>query len=194
MSEQDSNPNVQPPAEPAETEAGPPVETVTLPVEEFEALKKAAAERDEYLDSYRRALADYQNLQTRSSRRVQEATDVGIQQVASALFPIIDNLHLAIKSSEETPDIGKLRDGLRLIEQQIDALLAKFEIRSVETLGRPFDPDVHDAMAHVPTGDHAPDTVMHEYQRGYVHKDRLLRPARVIVAKPLPKPDEDKPS
>jgi molecular chaperone GrpE len=187
MSESDNTPN-GPSPEPERVSVGDAPEAsgvyVNIAAEEYEALQRAARERDELRERVQRAAADYQNLQNRSRRRQQEAAEMGINKLARELLPVIDNLNLALQATGESDDVEKLRHGLEIIHEQLENILSEFEIRPVQAVGQPFDPEVHDAMAQEPSDEHPPNTVLREFQRGYIHGDRVLRPARVIVARP----------
>lgn len=170
------------------------VERVDISYEEYAQLRKAAEERDEYLDRLRRAVADYQNLQNRTSRQRAEASEEGVARIVRELLPVIDNLTRAIEATQESDNIEKLLEGLGIIEHQLKTTLQEFGVEAVEAIGKPFDPAVHEAMLQEPSSEHAPNTVVREFLRGYTHKERVLRPSKVSVAVPPPKverPDED---
>jgi molecular chaperone GrpE len=187
---QDARPETEPGGQPESSEG-----TLGVPREEYEALVQAARERDEYLDRLQRAMADYRNLQNRALRRQEEAADLGVQRLVAELLPVIDNLSRAIESSRETQDLHKLQEGLAIIDQQLHETLERFHIRPVDSIGQPFDPELHDAMAQEPSGEHPPNTVLREYQRGWLHRDRVLRPAKVIVtSRPQDEQGEEPPA
>jgi molecular chaperone GrpE len=100
----------------------------------------------------------------------------------------MDNLERAINHSEKTNDAQSLVDGARLTLQGLLQRLGKFGVTTVESVGKPFDPAVHEAMLVVETDQHEPNQVVEEFQRGYLLNDRLVRPASVSVSK-LPAKD-----
>ena len=105
------------------------------------------------------------------------------EEFIKAILPFIDNLERAINHSEKTKDLQGLVKGLRLTIQQLLQTLNRFGVSAIESVGKPFDPAFHEAMMVVETADHEPNQVVQEFQKGYLLKDRLLRPASVSVSK-----------
>ena len=149
-----------------------------------EAAKENASLRDRLL----RALAEVENTRRRAERRVADAREYGISDLAAELLSVADNLQRAVASAEDrtdqTPGDPALLDGVRATQRQLLATLGRFGVRRIEALGASFDPNLHEAMAEVHENSNPPGSVVSVLEDGYMIHERLLRPARVIVAKP----------
>ncbi len=132
-------------------------------------------------DALLRTRAEMENLRKRSERELDKARRFINEALMKDLVPVLDTLDQAL---ENTPDDAEAqRQGLVLIKKQLVHSLERHGLVVIDPQGEPFDPDWHEAMSMQPSADHPPDTVMMVLQRGYKLNDRLLRPARVIVAK-----------
>ena len=97
-------------------------------------------------------------------------------------MPALDNLHRALAVAETSKNVDKLVEGVRMVAKQIEAALSRHQIVPIEAAGKPFDPNLHQAVQQMPTDEHPPMTVVHEVERGFTLQDRVVRPATVIVA------------
>jgi molecular chaperone GrpE len=158
---------------------------------EIEELKKMleAKEKElkEHHDRLLRLAADFENYKKRAARDKEDWTKFANEDLIRAILPFIDNLERAVNHAEKVVDTGVLIEGVRLTLQQILQTLNKFGLSSFQSVGKPFDPTVHEAMLVVETNQHEPNQVVEEFQKGYLLNDRLLRPATVSVSKPLEK-------
>jgi molecular chaperone GrpE len=148
-------------------------------------LRSKADERDEYLALAQRAQADFENYRKRTAKDVAAAEGRGTAKLARELLPALDNLALALAAAEsgaETEHDRKLVEGIRLVENELSAALARVGIEAYSPEGEPFDPELHEAMAKQPVDGAASGTVTEVYQRGYRQNGVVLRPARVVVA------------
>jgi molecular chaperone GrpE len=152
------------------------------------AAVEAANENASLRDRLLRALAEVENTRRRAERRVADAREYGISDFAAELLSVVDNLQRAVASAEDrtdhTPTDAALLDGVRAIQRQLLATLGRFGVRRIEALGASFDPHLHEAMAEVDDDSSTPGSIARVLEDGYMIHDRLLRPARVIVAKP----------
>jgi molecular chaperone GrpE len=146
-----------------------------------------AAENASLRDRLLRSLADAENARRRSKRSVTDARDYAISSFAAELLGVVDNLQSAIAAAEqegrEIPRDAALLDGVRATQRQL-LKLARFGVRPIDALGASFDPRLHEAMAEVDDESASPRSVVRVFEDGYSIHDRLLRAARVIVAKP----------
>jgi len=153
----------------------------------LEELKRRLEEKDkEAKENYERMLrmaADLDNYKKRASREKEDWTKFANEEFIKAILPFIDNLERAINHSEKTKDLQGFVEGLQLTIQQLLQTLSRFGVSAIESVGKPFDPAFHEAMMVVETADHEPNQVVQEFQKGYLLKDRLLRPASVSVSK-----------
>jgi molecular chaperone GrpE len=197
-----ADPNADDPGEildtPVEVELDP-LQTLQAALEKAEAEKKTLeAEKKENWDKFLRAAADLENFRRRSKRDLDDARADAKTRVLKEMLPVVDNLERAVQHAEEAVQASELTamvDGIRLVLRQFAAAFERVDVTAVEALGKPFDPNLHEAISQQETDEHAPGTVTSVLQRGYKLGDRLLRPALVVVAKapsapaPVPAPD-----
>ena len=157
--------------------------------EEIEELRKKLEEKEkeaqENHDRLLRMAADLDNYKKRAAREKEEWIRFANEDLLKAVLPFADNLERAVNHSEKTKDIQSLVEGVKLTIQQLLQALNKFGVSRFESVGKPFDPAVHEAMLVVETDGEKPHHVIQEFQKGYLLNDRLLRPATVSVSKPL---------
>lgn len=150
--------------------------------DELQSLKK---EFDELTDRNLRLQAEFDNFRRRSIKERQEAHNFGHQNLVKDLLPTVDNLERAISHSEESEggNLAGLLQGIELVRRELFGVLGKHAVEKVEAAQAAFDPAVHEAMAQVENDDVEPNTVVQVLEEGYKLRDRLLRPARVLVSK-----------
>lgn len=129
-----------------------------------------------------RLRADFENFRKRIERERAEHSRYATAALVERLLPVLDNLERALASVRPGASADSLAEGVALTQRQLVEELRREGLTPVEALGRPFDPEVHEAVAAAPSGGAAPNTVVEEFQRGYYFGDRLLRPALVRVA------------
>jgi molecular chaperone GrpE len=155
--------------------------------QEIGELKKELEEKEkelkEHHDRLLRLAADFENYKKRAAREKEDWTKFANEDLIRGILPFIDNLERAVNHAEKVVDTGVLIEGVRLTLQQILQALNKFGLSSFQSVGKPFDPTVHEAMLVVETDQHEPNRVVEEFQKGYLLNDRLLRPATVSVSK-----------
>jgi molecular chaperone GrpE len=145
-----------------------------------EQLQKLQAERDALFDRVARQQAEFDNYRKRSQKEQQDFRDYALTDFAKQFLPVLDSLDRALHSQGNDAD---LRKGMELIRRQMEDALAKIGVKVVPAKGEQFDPHVHEAIEMVETEDAPDNEVLDELARGYLIKDRLLRPAMVRVAK-----------
>ena len=184
-SEQDAA-RTQAPA--AEEAAGEPVEPEQPEVQddepEIEAQQPPAAEEPDYKDQWLRAAADLDNVRKRARRDVAVAETRGIAKLARELLPALDNFERALASAEAQPENRDhhLTDGIRLVQTELLAALARVGIAPDSPNGERFDPHRHEALAQRPVDGAEAGTIVEVYNAGYTYGDEVLRPAKVVVA------------
>ena len=155
---------------------------------EIEELKKKLEEKEkeikEHHDRLLRLAADFENYKKRAAKEKEDWTKFANEDLIRAILPFLDNLERAVNHAQKASDTGVLIEGVRLTLQQLLQTLNKFGLSTFESVGKPFDPTVHEAMLVVETDKHEPNQVVEEFQKGYLLNDRLLRPATVSVSKP----------
>ena len=152
------------------------VENVETEVDELETLKQ---ERDELVDTLQRVKAEFDNFRKRSLRDQESLATRAGERLVKELIPVLDDLTRALEAAEQHEE-AKLEEGVRLVHRQLLDLLGKEGLEEIPTDGA-FDPHVHEALLSQPS-DAESGTVIEVLQKGYRLGDRVLRPARVIVA------------
>jgi molecular chaperone GrpE len=149
---------------------------------ELEALREEKARLEERLV---RLSADFDNHRKRVLREKQETLSYGQENVVKDLLPVVDNLERAIEhaSASSGGDFESVLQGVELVRRELLAVLAKHGVGTIEAEGEAFDPNVHEALAQVEDPKVPAGSVAKVLQRGYRLRDRLLRPARVLVSK-----------
>ena len=143
-------------------------------------LAALTAERDEYLDLAQRVQADFENYRKRAAREQERLVAHAHERLVRELLPILDDLERAVEAAERHEE-AQLVEGVKLVEQSLRNALRKEGLVEIETDGA-FDPHVHEALLTQPSDDAEPGSVLEVVQRGYRVGDKVVRPARVIVA------------
>lgn len=169
----------------AEAGAVPPVPPASLTSQEVEELRLSAAKAQEHWDRLLRTTADFDNFRKRAAREKQDAIKYANESLLSRLLPVLDSLDAALAATDAASDktADALRTGVGLVQQQFKAVLAEAGVEEVNAAGQPFDPHVHEAVAQHECAETPEGHVMQQLRKGYKLRDRLLRPASVIVAK-----------
>ena len=147
------------------------------------------AEIDDLKNRLQRAMAETENVRRRADRERQEAIKYAAAPLAKDLLGVADNLRRALESvpqdkAEQDETLKNLLSGVQMTEKELADAFDKHDVRKLApAAGEKFDPHFHEAMYEVPTDEHKPGSVVHVVQEGYMLNDRLLRPARVGVAK-----------
>ncbi len=159
--------------------------TVTLPTGEFEELKTKAAKANEYWDRLLRQTADFDNYKKRMARERQEATRYATEALIEKLIPVIDNFEMALAAANnpQATSVEALRSGIALIYNQLKAVLTDAGLEEIEATNKGFDPNWQEAVSEQETSDAPEGQVLQQVRKGYKLRDRLIRPAAVVVAK-----------
>src|SRR5437660_1544434 len=152
------------------------------PPEELDQLKKLAAERDQFLDLATRSRADFENYQKRMQREREQERKYMFGPLALDLLPILDNLERALQAGKQAGETGPLVQGVAMVLTQFLELLKRHGITRIDADGKPFDPNLHQAVMQKPTNEVEPNTVVQVIEHGFMNQDRVLRPAKVIVS------------
>jgi molecular chaperone GrpE len=134
-------------------------------------------------DKYLRLSAEFDNFKKRASRDQLESLKYAYEPVLKEILPILDNLERAYFHSKENADVHKLIEGLALILKQSEEMLAKSGVSPIPAKGEPFDPARHQAISQSETDSMEENRVAEEISRGYLYKERVLRPSLVSVSK-----------
>lgn len=148
--------------------------------ENLEAKEKEAKEN---YDRYLRQAAELENFRKRANRDKDETVRFANESLIKDLLPVVDNLERAVAHSRGGGDGEPLLEGIEMVLRGLFETLAKHGVMPISALGQPFDPQKHEAMAQIESDTETPNTVLEEHHKGYLLRDRLLRPALVSVAK-----------
>jgi molecular chaperone GrpE len=158
----------------------------TDPLKALEA--ELAAKKEEVKEAHDRLLrvsADYENYKKRSAREMEDFRKYANQSLLKEMLSVVDNLELAINAAKEEKNADKkLIEGLNLTRNEMLRVFEKFNVKPIKARGEIFDPAFHEAVMREETDDYPENTVMSEFQKGYLIHERLLRPAMVVVAVP----------
>ena len=150
-----------------------------------QALEEARQKAEDAEQERLRAVAELENVRKRARRDVENAHKYGVEKFAGELLSVKDSLEMGIDAARgENPSVEQLIEGKETTLRQLEKVLEHFGIGELDPAGEPFNPEFHEAMTTQPSDQAEPDTVLQVIQKGYLLKGRLLRPARVIVAKP----------
>ena len=174
-------PSVAPPPEVSAATGSDDLQSTVDP--DTDATQKAEIAR--LKDQLLRTLADFDNFRKRSRREISEAERIARDELLRELLPVFDNLERASQHAVGSSDIQSLADGIQMVMRQFLETLAKLGVERVVTVGQPFDPAVHEAVQQVDSADLPPGSVAQELLAGYHVGDRLIRPAMVVVARPV---------
>jgi molecular chaperone GrpE len=141
-------------------------------------LEKKAAEN---YDKYVRVAAEFDNYRKRSVREKADAIKYGNEDLLRDILPLVDNLDRAMDHASNSDDFEAFRKGLNMLHEQLMCCLKKHGVEMIDTAGKDFDPNVHEAMLQVDSDKHEARKIVSEFERGYLLNGRLLRPAKVCV-------------
>lgn len=180
-------------AEQHEPQAEQHVEAANEQVEEdsgTEAELEAALEKaEDNWNQYLRAVAELENTRKRAARDVEQARRFAIERFAADLLAVKDSLEMGLNAASDVTDkADALVEGTEMTLKQLNQVFDKFGITEIDPKGERFNPEIHEAMATQPSNEAEPDTVLTVVQKGYMLNERMLRAARVLVAR---KPDEE---
>lgn len=186
---QDQNPRNE--ADPGRGPAGAPQNTDAAQVDadppsadELVALREQAAKAQEYWDRFVRLNADFDNFKKRAAKDRLDAIKYANEALVEKLLPVMDNFEAALTAglSSDTASFASLVTGVKMIATQLKGVLAEAGLEEIDAAGKSFDPTIHEALSQQPSNDVPEGHVLQQVRKGYRLKDRLVRPAAVVVA------------
>lgn len=156
-----------------------------LSTEAIEELKNRAAKADENWERLLRTTADFDNFKKRAAREKQDALRYATEGLIAKIIPVLDNFEMALAAAQNSSADGlkSLQDGVTMIQSQLKSALTDSGLEEVDAAGKPFDPNIHEAVSQQESDDVPEGHVLQQLRKGYKIRERLLRPATVIVAK-----------
>ena len=142
-------------------------------------LEQVSRQRDEWREKAYRAAAELDNGRKRFQKERVELRTYGVETLIQELLPVTDNLERAVAHAKAD---NNLAEGVKMVLRQFMQILASKGAVPFDAMGEPFDPSVHEAMSQIPSDTHEPGTVIEVFQKGWMLKERLVRPAMVVVA------------
>jgi len=182
LTDQESQTPAQEPVEP-EAETGAANEVDNDLTQLYDQVQSAIDERDQLKDQLLRTMADFQNFRKRVLDEKKQLEERAIERFVVSLLPVLDNFERGMASVEAGADPASVIEGVRAIERQFRSVLDTQKVVRIKSVGEPFDPDQHEALATVSSEEHPEDTVVDEIEAGYKIGERVIRPARVRVTK-----------
>lgn len=162
-----------------------PIETGTVTPEQLEELKARAEKADDNWQRLLRTTADFDNFKKRAAREKQDAIRYANEALLEKLVPVLDNFDAALSAVQTSSADGaqSLQTGVAMIFQQLKKVLTESGLEEVDATGQAFDPNLHEAVSQQESKDVPEGNVLQQLRKGYKLRDRLLRPATVVVAK-----------
>lgn len=157
---------------------------------ETDPIADAQAEASKYRDLALRGQAEFDNYRKRAAREKEDAIRFANSRLFESLLPIIDNFELGLSAARNDAQGSSILMGLDMVFKQTQDFLADYGVNAIESVGQKFDPNQHEALAQEPSDEVAEGIVLRQVRKGYKLKDRLLRPANVVVSTGPATPEE----
>jgi molecular chaperone GrpE len=146
---------------------------------EIEALRRQAEETHQRM---LRVQADFDNFRRRTRQEKEEMAKYASLTLITQLLPVLDNFERAMAASRQSDDVEALAKGIEMVYRQLFQVLEQEGLKPIEAVGQPFNPEFHEAVMREDSGEHGEDTVIEELQKGYMLKDKVIRPSMVKVS------------
>jgi molecular chaperone GrpE len=169
-------------AKPMPSSAAPPPATDAEQAEAEDATASLQADLDRFRDLALRSQADFENYKKRAAREKEEAIKYANGSLLEKLVAIVDNFELGLEAAKGEGERSPVYSGMTLVLKQLNDFLAENGLQAIDSEGKTFDPNLHEAIAHEPSDQVPEGLVLRQTRRGYRLKDRLLRPAKVVVS------------
>jgi len=164
-----------------------PAKKTFVPLAEVTRLEKAMEDErkksEDYLTRLKYLQADFENLQKRTKREIEETVKYANEDLIASLLPILDDLERALDAGRSSDNKAAVVGGLELILKSAQNILFEKGLAAIDAVGKKFDPIKHEAIGFVTSPDHEDNTVVREFRRGYTLNDKVIRPSVVEVAR-----------
>jgi molecular chaperone GrpE len=177
----DSEPS-SPSTDPAVPAEDPSAADATAAESSLDPLQHALNEADKWKDLAYRSQAELDNFRKRVTREAQESRTYANSELLRSIIPILDHFEMGLEAARAESESSMIFMGMQMVHRQFQDFLKDFGVQEVEALGKPFDPNIHDAVSQEPSADQPEGTILRVTRRGYRLKERMLRPASVIVS------------
>jgi molecular chaperone GrpE len=161
------------------------IEPGSLTTEQLDELKSRAAKADEHWDRLLRTTADFDNFKKRAARERTEAVQFANSTLLQKLLPVLDSFEMALAATQTAKDAqsASLQKGIAMVQSQLKSILNEAGLEEIDATGKVFDPTQHEAVSQQDTADVPDGSVVQQIRKGYRLRERLLRPAAVVVAR-----------
>lgn len=149
----------------------------------METLQRTSDERDQIKDQLLRTMADFQNFRKRQEDQRRQLEQFATERLVTSLLPVLDNFERALSSHDNGATVESMVEGLKAVDRQFRQVLENQNVTRIPSVGETFDPEIHEALATEMSEEHDDNTVIGELEAGYKMNDKVIRPARVRVAK-----------
>ena len=150
-------------------------------VEETDSIAQLELQLSEAKDKYLRLYSDFDNYKKRINRERIDLIKSASQDVMAAILPMLDDMERAIKAMDNAKDVNAVKEGVQLVYQKMKTITEGKGLKAMETTGKDFDADLHDAIANVPVDEKQKGKVIEEVEKGYYLNDKVIRHAKVVV-------------
>ncbi len=182
MSQESKEPNTVQPGETAPTPDDLTADILTP--DQIQSLKVEAAKASELFERLLRTTADFDNFKKRAARERDETRKAATEGVITRLLPVLDNFDMAMAAANQpNTNLDVLKAGVSMIHGQLRSAFSELGLEEISVLGQPFDPALHEAVSQLETASVPEGQVVQELRKGFRLRERLLRPASVVVAK-----------
>jgi molecular chaperone GrpE len=147
-----------------------------------EALTAEQAKFKETLDQIKYLQADFENYRKRMDKELQERTQRSNERLITNLLGVVDDLERAVQTGQTTDNAKALLEGVEMVQKKLSATLEQEGLTRIEAVGKPFDPNVHELLAKVPSKDSEEGTIVEEARKGYIFRGKVIRPSVVKIA------------
>lgn len=147
-----------------------------------EALEAEQGKSKEYLSRLKYLQADFDNYRKRMVREFQEVTQRSNERLIASVLNVVDDLERAIETGRKTENTDALLEGVEMVYKNLYGLLEREGLTRIEAIGKPFDPNMHEILAKVPTDDHDDGIVIEEARKGFIFKGKVMRPSVVMIS------------
>lgn len=155
-----------------------------------EALKAEQAKSKDYLNQLKYLQADFDNYRKRMVREFREISQRSNEKLIASVLNVVDDLERAIETSRKIDSTGALLEGVEMVYKNLYAILEREGLTRIEAVGKPFDPNMHEILAKVPTENHEDGIVIEEARKGFMFKGKVMRPSVVMIASKEEKSEE----
>lgn len=146
-------------------------------------LKQSKEQADEYYAHLQRLQAEFDNYRKRTQKEKEDFVKYASERVVEALLPVLDNFERAVAAAKTSQDFNSFSQGVEMIYKQMLNTLDKEGLAAIEAVGKPFDPNIHEAVLQVDSEEYPENTVVEELQKGYLLKEKVIRPSMVKVSR-----------